>query len=168
MKIKILSGITIALALSACSSNSKTQNNDAAENKTEATINRTETNKNLPSWLSSYMLIKDALVTSNSEEVKKAANQLSSATDVDPTIKDLSTQISQTDNLDEQRAIFEKLSAAAFEIAGKSTQELGLYKQFCPMAFDNKGAFWLSSQEEIMNPYFGDEMLHCGFIEEEL
>jgi hypothetical protein len=41
-----------------------------------------------------------------------------------------------------------------------------IYKQFCPMAFDNKGAYWLSSNEEIMNPYFGDKMLHCGKVEE--
>jgi len=37
-----------------------------------------------------------------------------------------------------------------------------LYKKFCPMAFDNKGAFWIQLEEEIKNPYFGSEMLACG------
>jgi Cu(I)/Ag(I) efflux system membrane fusion protein len=32
------------------------------------------------------------------------------------------------------------------------------------MAFDNKGAFWLSEIEEIRNPYFGKEMLSCGEV----
>lgn len=41
-----------------------------------------------------------------------------------------------------------------------------LYVQFCPMAFDNKGAFWLSADEEIRNPYFGDMMLKCGETKE--
>jgi len=41
-----------------------------------------------------------------------------------------------------------------------------VYKQYCPMAFDGKGAFWLSSSEEIRNPYYGDKMLKCGRVEE--
>jgi len=42
-----------------------------------------------------------------------------------------------------------------------------LYRQYCPMAFQNKGAYWLSSEKKIMNPYFGDKMLHCGVVKEE-
>jgi hypothetical protein len=30
------------------------------------------------------------------------------------------------------------------------------------MAFDDKGAYWLSEMKEIRNPYFGDRMLKCG------
>jgi Cu(I)/Ag(I) efflux system membrane fusion protein len=37
-----------------------------------------------------------------------------------------------------------------------------VYHQYCPMAFDDKGAYWLSSQSAIRNPYFGKEMLTCG------
>jgi Cu(I)/Ag(I) efflux system membrane fusion protein len=43
-----------------------------------------------------------------------------------------------------------------------------VYKQYCPMAFKNKGAFWLSNSEEVLNPYFGSEMLHCGEIKEKI
>jgi Cu(I)/Ag(I) efflux system membrane fusion protein len=43
-----------------------------------------------------------------------------------------------------------------------------IYVQFCPMADNNKGAFWLSLQEEIRNPYFGDKMLICGVVKEQL
>lgn len=51
------------------------------------------------------------------------------------------------------------------------TESFGLekdkvYKDFCPMAFDNKGAFWLSETEEILNPYFGEAMLSCGEVKE--
>ena len=41
-----------------------------------------------------------------------------------------------------------------------------VYYQYCPMAFNNKGDYWLSDTEEIRNPYFGDEMLTCGNVEE--
>ena len=37
-----------------------------------------------------------------------------------------------------------------------------LIKFYCPMAFDNKGAFWVQDDEEILNPYFGSKMINCG------
>lgn len=43
-----------------------------------------------------------------------------------------------------------------------------IYVQHCPMADSNKGADWLSQEKEILNPYFGEMMLHCGSIKEEL
>jgi membrane fusion protein, copper/silver efflux system len=36
--------------------------------------------------------------------------------------------------------------------------------QHCPMADNDKGADWLSSEKEIMNPYFGESMLRCGEV----
>ncbi|MCK4889637.1 MAG: DUF3347 domain-containing protein, partial [Candidatus Aminicenantes bacterium] len=30
-----------------------------------------------------------------------------------------------------------------------------------PMAFDNKGAFWLQKGQDVRNPYFGESMLTC-------
>ncbi|MEE3215934.1 MAG: hypothetical protein VX259_10235, partial [Pseudomonadota bacterium] len=39
---------------------------------------------------------------------------------------------------------------------------------YCPMAFNHKGANWAQRTEgEIMNPYYGDNMLHCGYLEDE-
>jgi hypothetical protein len=43
-----------------------------------------------------------------------------------------------------------------------------IYKQYCPMAFSNTGAYWLSESKEIRNPYFGDKMLKCGRIVSEI
>jgi len=43
-----------------------------------------------------------------------------------------------------------------------------IYVQFCPMADNNKGASWMSLQEEIKNPYFGDKMLSCGVVKAEI
>jgi len=42
------------------------------------------------------------------------------------------------------------------------------YEIFCPMAFDNKGAYWMQSSKQISNPYFGKKMLRCGEIKSEL
>lgn len=37
---------------------------------------------------------------------------------------------------------------------------------YCPMAFNNKGAFWIQKGKTINNPYFGASMLRCGEIKE--
>ncbi len=44
--------------------------------------------------------------------------------------------------------------------------EKPLYIEHCPMANDNKGADWISSEEEIENPYFGEAMLKCGEVKQ--
>lgn len=41
-----------------------------------------------------------------------------------------------------------------------------IYTQYCPMANDNRGASWLSTESNIANPYFGASMLTCGEIKE--
>jgi Cu(I)/Ag(I) efflux system membrane fusion protein len=43
-----------------------------------------------------------------------------------------------------------------------------LYVQHCPMADNNKGADWLSTEKEIRNPYFGESMLTCGEVTGEI
>lgn len=43
-----------------------------------------------------------------------------------------------------------------------------LYRAYCPMAFDDKGAYWLQADRPILNPYFGASMLRCGEIKGEV
>lgn len=50
----------------------------------------------------------------------------------------------------------------AFGVSGE------YYVQYCPMAFENTGASWLSNEQQIRNPYFGDLMLKCGSVTAEL
>jgi Cu(I)/Ag(I) efflux system membrane fusion protein len=50
-----------------------------------------------------------------------------------------------------------------FEVEG-----LHAYYQYCPMAFNNKGAYWISKSEDIKNPYFGSRMLTCGEVIQEI
>lgn len=57
-----------------------------------------------------------------------------------------------------RRGVLDKGGA---EVAGGA-----VYKQYCPMAFNNDGASWLSAESVIRNPYFGSKMLNCGKITE--
>ncbi len=79
------------------------------------------------------------------------------------TIKEKAKVIAEAENIDIQRHAFKPLS----EVMIKVYKSFGLendkvYVQFCPMFDDNKGAFWLSTQKQIANPYYGDLMPTCG------
>ena len=43
-----------------------------------------------------------------------------------------------------------------------------VYLDFCPMADNNNGGYWLSRDKEIRNPYFGAKMMTCGEVTETL
>jgi Cu(I)/Ag(I) efflux system membrane fusion protein len=41
------------------------------------------------------------------------------------------------------------------------TGETGAFRIHCPMAFNNKGAYWLQADDDTRNPYYGASMLKC-------
>lgn len=69
-------------------------------------------------------------------------------------------------DIEAQRKAFEPLSTSMYALAKGFGAQGNVYKTFCPMAFDNKGAFWLSTGTEVRNPYFGAKMLSCGEVQE--
>ena len=77
--------------------------------------------------------------------------------------------IDKAENIGEVRRHFKTLSDQFIMLAitfGPFDKEL--YIQHCPMANDNKGADWISSEKEIQNPYFGESMIGCGEITKEI
>lgn len=124
--------------------------------------------------LSTYLEIKDALVQTNSKNASLAASDmvriLEGKTDeLSKKILTDATAISNSSEMKMQRKHFDTLSQNVYEYVKKTGDKKGaVYKQFCPMAFNNTGAFWLAVEKEINNPYFGDMMLHCGSVKEEL
>jgi Cu(I)/Ag(I) efflux system membrane fusion protein len=129
-----------------------------------------------------YIKLKDALVNDDVNNViEEAKNTLNSLTKVDMRLlKDENTHtkwmsfekeikfsvgsISEVDDIKEQRSHFKNLSlqlTSAIETFGIKEK---VYSQFCPMADNNNGAYWLSKEEQVLNPYYGDAMLKCGSV----
>lgn len=71
-------------------------------------------------------------------------------------------------DIDAQREQFGFLSNALIDVLTAFGVEGDYYVQHCPMAFDNEGADWVSDEEGIRNPYFGEVMLKCGYVKETL
>ena len=69
-------------------------------------------------------------------------------------------------DLKEQRGYFKHLSEGIYELVKSEGPDTTLYWQYCPMALNYTGAYWISASSEITNPYFGDTMLRCGSTKE--
>lgn len=73
------------------------------------------------------------------------------------------------EEIEAQRRQFDFLSQALIHtVKAFGAEGEALYVQHCPMAFDNEGADWISNEETIRNPYFGEKMMKCGSVLEQL
>ena len=71
--------------------------------------------------------------------------------------------------LGKKRSYFSHISEIMFCMVKSFGLKSGdLFVLYCPMAFDGKGAYWISDNKKIQNPYFGKAMPTCGEIREEL
>ncbi len=130
--------------------------------------------------LTAYYGVKDALVATDAAKAKTQATALVSALNevkanklaaankkALTAAKTTALIISKTTDVDTQREQFVALSASMIVLA-KATKPGKAYVQFCPMAAEGKGASWLSDKKEVRNPYYGDKMLKCGWVKEEI
>ena len=120
-----------------------------------------------------YFTIKNALIDGNAEAASKtglvAFEQMPKGED--NVLNDISKHlklIGQSKELAQQRTYFYPLSELVYAVSSKQKPDTAtLFKQYCPMAFDDTGAWWISDEREVVNPYFGEEMLNCGMVQEE-
>ena len=69
--------------------------------------------------------------------------------------------------IENKRASFSHISEIMYcTIKSFGLKHNSLYVTFCPMAFDGKGAYWISADKNFRNPYFGSRMPDCGVIKE--
>jgi len=165
-----VSTFVISTIFFACSGKQNANEQSALESKKQE-ISETKAANTSTAILNSYIKLKDALIASDAGQAQQTAVAL--LEDIDaikmPELEQNAKEIAATENLDTQRTYFDSLSIHVYEMAKTTEADMPtLYKQYCPMAFNNQGAFWLSFQEEIRNPYFGDQMLKCGRVEETL
>ncbi len=136
--------------------------------------------------LNSYLELKNALVADNSEKAATAGKKLFAAfaqfdgssiaeaqkqevIDIIEDAREHAEHISENSGkMDHQREHFEILSKDVEDLIAITGTDRVLYKTFCPMYNNNKGAIWLSETREIKNPYYGSKMMKCGEVQEEI
>ena len=81
-------------------------------------------------------------------------------------IQSSATSISKTSDIKGQRDHFKHLSSHLINAVQLYGVNEKVYVEFCPMADNNNGAYWLSKEEKVINPYFGEAMLTCGEVKQ--
>ncbi|MEB2775846.1 efflux RND transporter periplasmic adaptor subunit [Algoriphagus sp. D3-2-R+10] len=129
-----------------------------------------------------YFKLKDALTNDDLAESKSSANDMLASlgqvnmsefqgnahTDwmkYETKIKAALAHIKSQKDLGEIRKSFLSISDEMLGIA-ENFKPLSskIHVQHCPMADSNRGADWLSLEEKVVNPYFGQAMLTCGEV----
>ena len=139
--------------------------------------------KQLKEVYNNYIDLKNALVKEASKDVVKASQLLLDkllAVDMklvkneahnnwdtlEKEIKSSATVISKSKDIKEQRNHFKVLSSYIIKAVQLFGVNEKVYVEFCPMADNNNGAYWLSKEEKVINPYFGEAMLTCGEVKQ--
>lgn len=167
-----------AIILSSCGSNNsenknETTNHEHATTEQTATANNTNPvlkNDKLNAVYQHYIHLTTALTNGDVAEAKVAANAIEAgAKDVSGAsgITTAASKITSADEIEMQRTAYYEMSKDMADLIKKEGLSSGeLYVAYCPMAFDDKGATWLSNSKEIRNPYFGEKMMSCGEVKE--
>jgi len=126
--------------------------------------------KGLGEVYSNYIHLKNALVASDAMMAMNASTDLymslQGMKNVDEVFK-VAKVAANAVSLTDQLKAFVPLSAEMMALLKNSKLTKGeVFVAFCPMANESSGAYWLSNEASIANPYFGETMRSCGSIKE--
>jgi hypothetical protein len=167
MRIPYLLGFLVLISCQNVEKNHNAKDNKAVE---LPLIEQTKPNFSglaTDSVLSNYLYFAESLVMNNSVEaninynkLKQSVNNNTAASSIQSIVKG-----SKDTSIQQLRIVLEKLATPITNYA-KLNNKSGtkLFKVYCSMAFDFKGAYWISKDTIKRNPYFGNEMLDCGDI----
>lgn len=154
-----------------------------AESKNSPSFNQKFTN-----FLNNYYKLKDALVSSDDALATQSAQLLAVSADsldlkeikADSSIVTMAKgyvesvaaeakALPQEKDLEAKRKSFQMISDNMYDLVRTvHFDKEVVYHQFCPMAFNDAGAYWLSQSADIKNPYYGKKMLTCGEVKDSL
>lgn len=112
-------------------------------------------------------MVRTALFNDDLETAQDASESIANSFNEDfPELKSLSENMGAAGDIEQLRSSFSEFSIEVETLFKQNLSGGTIYKQFCPMAFNNKGAFWFAEIEEIKNPYGGKKMPKCGSVKE--
>jgi Cu(I)/Ag(I) efflux system membrane fusion protein len=187
---RILTLATI-LFLAACGGNDeKAAVSEAPQAPLGQSVNSDTFNLVFGKMLDSYFQLKDHFIKENDTLITKSTEQLLAninATDgvlselkadssIISTAKTYTTGITnelsavkQEKDIEERRKSFQVLSEQLYDLIRTVKYDRAVvYHQYCPMAFNDAGAFWLSNSSDIRNPYLPKKMLICGEVKDSI
>jgi Cu(I)/Ag(I) efflux system membrane fusion protein len=147
-------------------------------------------NQSYNTLLAAYTNLKDALVAGDTAKASASARELAIASDslkvseiqgdtggvikqtaaiYTSTISGYAVGLAGEPTIKEKREEFELIADNLWQLTRTVKYDgAKLYWHYCPMAFNSRGAYWVSNEREIRNPYFGNDMLDCGKVADSL
>ena len=159
---------------------------DAAIGNDTAAIAADNTGASMKEMVGQYLQMKNALANDDGkaaaaagkayvesmgkmDKTTLAADKLKIWNNLSDDAKEMAEHIGENaDKLEHQREHFDMLSKDMYDMVKAFGAGQPLYKDYCPMYNDKKGAIWLSEIKEIKNPYQGKKMPTCGSMKEEI
>ncbi|MCY0968325.1 DUF3347 domain-containing protein [Chryseobacterium wangxinyae] len=140
-----------------------------------STTGQSKSNPQLVKLYKNYLSVKSALASDDIKKTSMAAGEfLKTSKTVNAkmiaeknliSLKTDATTIAQGKKIETQRKAFYNLSDIMIGLAKENKlSDKTIFVQYCPMA---KGS-WLSSEKQIVNPYYGKSMLDCGSVKSEI
>ena len=186
------------LGLASCNNSStstSTTTTDSTKTQTPAAKEPASSNlgdagtQKLMGVITKYFALKDALVATKADVASGAGMTLSAEVDsmkaylqadtahktnLTTYLDTITTQCKvirsfKDEDCERYRLAFSAISSAIYGmVKATGLKNAHIYHEYCPMAFNEKGASWLSDESEIKNPYFGKKMMECGEVTDSL
>jgi hypothetical protein len=157
------------LSCLACTTNTTPEQQVAEQQVAEQQV-REPVPKGERTTLSAYFDIGDQLAADGVEGLGLLGEAIVKSTTLertDPNIARMHAaveRLSSTD-LEAARAAYRDISHALLDyLDAHPDQREGLHLMYCPMTFDDQGAYWVARTTAIRNPYEGSRMLECGAL----
>jgi uncharacterized protein YdbL (DUF1318 family) len=186
--MKRFMAITAIVALASCGGSDKPAENAPKDQPLSQSKNSPAFNNAFGNLLTNYYHLKDAMVLSNDSMAVRSADLLGASADslklnelkADSSIIQMAEGYLQSisaetkalvaePKLEEKRKSFQMISDNMYDLVRSVRYDREkVYHAFCPMAFNDAGAYWLSNTSDIKNPYFGKKMLSCGEVKDSL
>ncbi len=162
------------------------QSMPTSETSAQATTVPSDFRKQLNTLTDSYLEISSALANddldkalstlpnfrktlSNIDESSiRSQEQLKFWTEHQQNINSHVSSMEKTESISSFRNQFSDISDLLAETISYFGIQETVHLQYCPMAKDKEGAYWLSANSQIENPYMGQEMPTCGSTEKVL
>ena len=170
--------LSIAITLSSCNFYPSKPEVKVVSPSPQSQANTLEVTRASDPILAGYMAIKNAMVADDSLSVSLAIETLHSSikeriknskqsTDNALYVKMESLALEmKNQNFEQQRMSLIDLTAALLDWNKSNPSAEKIYLQYCPMY--QGGNYWLSMNEQVLNPYYGSKMLRCGVVEKVL
>lgn len=190
MRLYFILILFTAVILAACG---PTEQEKEQQEQRQRDLQQQQQTSNLPynfrlemdSVLTRYFALKEAFIESDGKESVKKAGELSRFSRnvmdevlepknrglwlaIDRIIQKEAENLMSESDVDEQRVYFRRISNAMIRMVEEfNPVKYIVYHMSCP-DFRGRSADWLSREEEIRNPYHGEENPDCGEIVQRL